>query len=255
MGTYTYTTTRLTGDLPGPGDRDHLVLEHLPQIKRVARRISVSLPKHVDVQDLEGAGALGLIDAARKYNPSRGVKFKTYAETRIRGAILDSLREEDWAPRSLRRKGKRLEAAYSQLEQRLGRRPSDDEVCSEMGISMNKFHKMLNGVNCGPVTNLPTLETHTDAFETEMLPHALPNLRPLSPADVLLSSELRSILARAIDGLPKKQRLVVSLYYYEQLSLKEIGAILGVNESRASQYHARAKENLRTLLKKVRTAA
>ncbi len=232
-------------------ERDQLILEHLPQIKYIAQRISAKLPSHVELNDLVSAGVLGLLDAIEKFDPSRGVKFKTYAELRIKGAILDSLRNLDWAPRSLRKKSKDLERVYKDLEQRLGRPATDKEVCEAMAISLDEFYDLVDqikGLNLGSFQDLASQE---DDKNSEPLVKYIPDAPQMDPFFVFQRSEIRNILSVAIDCLPKKERLVVSLYYYDELTMKEIGKVLGVNESRVSQLHTKAMLRMRTKLRKV----
>ncbi len=232
--------------------RDELILEHLPQIKYIAHRISAKLPSHVEVNDLVGAGVLGLLDAVEKFDPTRGVKFKTYAELRVKGAILDSLRNLDWAPRSLRKRSKDLEKVYKDLEQRLGRPASDKEVCDELNISLEEFYELVDqikGLNLGSFHEMASQE---DDRNSEPLVKYIPDAPQMDPFFVFHKSEIRHLLGGAIDALPKKERLVVSLYYYDELTMKEIGRVLGVNESRVSQLHTKAMLRLRTKLRKIK---
>lgn len=232
-------------------EREQLILEHLPQIKYIAQRISTKLPSHVELNDLVGAGVLGLLDAIDKFDPSRGVKFKTYAELRIKGAILDSLRNLDWAPRSLRKKSKDLEKVYKDLEQRLGRPASDKEVSEDMGLSLDEFYELVDQIKGLNLGSFQELSPQDDEKSAEPLVKYIPDAPQMDPLYLFHKLEIRNILATAIDALPKKERLVVSLYYYDELTMKEIGKVLGVNESRVSQLHTKAMLRLRTKLKKV----
>jgi RNA polymerase sigma factor FliA len=231
--------------------RDELIVGHLPQIQYIAYRISLKLPAYIEVNDLVSAGILGLLDAIERFDPTRGVKFKTYAELRIRGAILDSLRNLDWAPRSLRKKGKDLEHVCWDLEQRLGRPASDTEVCEEMEISLDKFYEL-----AAKIKNL-----NMDSFwepsgqDGDQNSKQLLNVPDASHLDQFFDfhkSEIKSILRTFIDTLPKRERLVVSLYYFDELTMKEIGRNLNVNESRVSQLHTKAIVRLRTKLIKMK---
>jgi RNA polymerase sigma factor FliA len=233
-------------------ERDELILEHLPQIKYIAQRIYTKLPSHVEMNDLVSAGILGLLDAIEKFDPNRGVKFKTYAELRIKGAILDSLRNLDWAPRSLRKKSKDLERVYRDLEQRLGRPAADKEVCDEMGISLEEFYELLDQIKGLNLGSFQDLQGGTDDDKNgEPLVKYVPDAPQKDPFQIFHKSEIQKILGAAIDMLPKKERLVVSLYYYDELTMKEIGKVLGVNESRVSQLHTKAVLKLRTKLRKI----
>lgn len=231
-------------------EREELITDSLPLINHVAHRVAVRLPASVEIRDLVNAGVIGLIDAVEKFEPERGVKFKTYAELRIRGAILDSLRDLDWAPRSLRRKSKDLQKTYADLEQRLGRPATDEEVCAELGGDMDEFHALvdqLNGLSIGSFEDIGDkgdgtgesfINYYADEGETD-------------PYQQFEREELSKVLGEAIETLPERERLVLSLYYYEEFTMKEIGAMLGVNESRVSQIHTKATLRLRTKLKRV----
>jgi RNA polymerase sigma factor for flagellar operon FliA len=232
-------------------ERDELILEHLPQIKYIAQRISTKLPSHVELNDLVSAGVLGLLDAIDKFDVSRGVKFKTYAELRIKGAILDSLRNLDWAPRSLRKKSKDLEKVYRELEQRLGRPAADKEVCEEMGISLEEFYELVDQIKGLNLGSFQELSSQDDEKNGEPLVKYVPDAPQMDPFFLFHKTEIKGILSTAVDTLPKKERLVVSLYYFDELTMKEIGEVLGVNESRVSQLHTKAMLRLRTKLKKM----
>jgi RNA polymerase sigma factor for flagellar operon FliA len=232
-------------------ERDELILEHLPQIKYIAQRISTKLPSHVELNDLVSAGVLGLLDAIDKFDVNRGVKFKTYAELRIKGAILDSLRNLDWAPRSLRKKSKDLEKVYRELEQRLGRPATDKEACDEMGITLDEFYELVDQIKGLNLGSFQELSSQDDDKNSEPLVKYVPDSPQMDPFFVFHKSEIQGILSTAIDTLPKKERLVVSLYYFDELTMKEIGKVLSVNESRVSQLHTKAMLRLRTKLKKM----
>jgi RNA polymerase sigma factor for flagellar operon FliA len=224
------------------GERDALIVEHLSLIKHVAHRIATRLPASVEMADLVNAGVLGLLDALNKFEPDRGVKFKTYAEVRVRGAIIDSLRTLDWAPRSLRRRGRDLERTYVDLEQKLGRPATDEEASKAIGENLDDFHALidqLNGLNIG------SFEDSFQQDDNEALINYYPDDGTNDPHLRFEAAELTNLLANAIEGLPEKERLVLSLYYYEDLTMKEIGSLLGVNESRVSQLHSKATLRLR----------
>jgi len=241
----------LPGAVAADSEREALILEHMAQIKYIAQRISTKLPSHVELNDLIGTGVLGLLDAIEKFNPHRGVKFKTYAELRIKGAILDSLRNLDWAPRSLRKKSKDLEKVCHDLEQRLGRPVTDKEICDEMEISLDEFYELvdqLKGLNLG---SFQELAGHDDDKSGDPLVTYVPDAPQMDPFFMFHKSEVKGILASAIDLLPKKERLVISLYYFDELTMKEIGKVLGVNESRVSQLHTKAMLRLRSKLRKM----
>jgi len=231
-----------------PAERDNLINETLPLIKHIAHRVATRLPANIEMRDLINAGVIGLLDAIEKFEPERNVKFKTYAEVRIRGAILDSLRNLDWAPRSLRKKSKDLEKIYADLSQKLGRPATDEEVSEAMGEAIEDFHALvdqLHGLTIGSFENL------SDSEDSENYINYYPDDGSNDPYAKFESNELTSMLAQAIEELPEKERLVLSLYYYEEFTMKEIGALLGVNESRVSQLHTKATLRLRGRLSKV----
>src|SRR5947209_7152667 len=228
--------------------RDALIQETLPLIKHIAHRVATRLPANVEIRDLINAGVLGLLDAIEKFEPERNVKFKTYAEVRIRGAILDSLRNLDWAPRSLRKKSKDLEKTYAELSQKLGRPATDEEVSEAMGEDIEDYHALvdqLHGLTLG------SFEKLSDSEESENFINYYPDDGTNDPYVKFESNELTGMLAEAIEDLPEKERLVLSLYYYEEFTMKEIGALLGVNESRVSQLHTKATLRLRGKLVKL----
>jgi RNA polymerase sigma factor FliA len=229
-------------------ERDALINETLPLIKHIAHRVATRLPSNIELQDLINAGVLGLLDAIDKFEPERNVKFKTYAEVRIRGAILDSLRNLDWAPRSLRKKSRDLERTYAELSQKLGRPATDEEMCEAMGEDLEDFHALvdqLHGLTIGSFENL------NDGEDSDSYLNYYPDDGSNDPYMKFESSELTRLLVHAIDELPEKERLVLSLYYYEEFTMKEIGSLLGVNESRVSQLHTKAMLRLRGKLGKV----
>jgi RNA polymerase sigma factor for flagellar operon FliA len=229
--------------------RDQLILDYAPLIRFVAQRIAARLPSNIEIDDLISAGVIGLIDAIEKYDPGRDNKFKTYAEFRIRGAILDELRSQDWVPRSVRDKAKKIERTYASLEQKLGRTVSDVEVSSEMGLEINDYYEMVARVKSVSLLSLDDLTASSPQNDTKALIDTIENLGAKNPFAVLKNKKIKSLLMSTIDNLPEKQRLVLSLYYYEELNLKEIGRILEVTESRVSQLHTQAIEKLRTRLK------
>jgi RNA polymerase sigma factor FliA len=233
-------------------ERDALINEALPLIKHIAHRIASRLPSNIEMQDLINAGVIGLLDAIDKFEPERNVKFKTYAEVRIRGAILDSLRNLDWAPRSLRKKSRDLERTYADLSQKLGRPATDEEVSEAMGAELDDFYALvdqLHGLTIGSFENL------SDGEDSDSYLNYYPDDGSNDPYAKFESSELTRLLVHAIEDLPEKERLVLSLYYYEEFTMKEIGALLGVNESRVSQLHTKAMLRLRGKLGKVMTNA
>jgi len=230
-------------------DRDALITECLPLVKFIALRISSRLPAHVEVDDLIHSGILGLMDAVKKFEPDRNVKFKTYAEQRIRGAILDGLRDLDWVPRSLRRKKKEIETAYHLLEQQKGRAATDEEVAAHLGLTLDELHHSLDDLKG------VTLGTFMDAGENgdgENLISFVPDPDGEDPHVLLQSKEVKSMLKTAVDRLPTKERFVVQLYYFDELTMKEIGTLLNITESRVSQLHTKSMLRLRGKLKEHR---
>lgn len=228
--------------------REELIKSFLPLVKRVVHRLAGRLPAEVDIKEMLNSGIIGLVDALEKYDPSHETNFSTYAQFRIRGSILDSFRVQDWVPRSLRSKAHKLEKAYQKLEQTLGRPAEDIEVARELEIELPALQKMLNEVSGTVMLSLDELGFGhgEDRFKAD---ESLPTTKP-DPLRELLQSERVEIVARALDRLPEKERLVITLYFYEELNLKEIGEIIGVTESRASQVRSRALIRLRTYLKR-----
>lgn len=227
-----------------PAERDRLLLEQLPQVRYIARRIHDRLPQHVALEDLVHAGVLGLIDALHKFDPSKHVQLKSYAKFRIRGAILDSLREMDWSPRELRKKGRIMEQAHRKLRAQLGRAATEPELAAEMGISLGEFQRLLGDLRGLDLGSLQ-VESAESGREQEVVRYQ-PNGPEEDPFYLCLQSEMKELLARAIGELPQKERQVLALYYFEELTMKEVGSVLGVGESRVSQIHSAALVRLRS---------
>jgi len=232
-------------------NREEVIKRYSPMIKYVANRIAMRLPPHIEVDDLISVGVLGLMDAISKYDSSRGAKFKTYAEFRVRGAILDELRAMDWVPRSIRQKASNVDKVVQKLQAKLSRSPEDEEVAEEMGVSLNQFHDTLNETKSIPVFSLEDLGIAKESGEQQSLLDCLAGKADADPQTQIRLIELKEIIAKAIDALPEKERLMVSLYYYEELTMKEIGAVLEITESRVSQIHSKAVYRLRTKLKAI----
>ena len=226
-------------------EKDLLVLEHLSSVRYIARRIHERLPQHVELDDLISAGVVGLIDACGKFDHSKKVQFKSYAQFRIRGAILDSLRVLDWSPRELRRKGRAVEEAIRTSQQRLGHAPSEQEIAAEMKISLCDYQQLLGELKGLEIGSL-NMERSEDSGDEELA--YIPGSPEEDPLFQCMQGEMRQHLADAIDELPEKERLVLTLYYYEELTMKEIGLTLGVVESRVSQIHSSAVVRLRSAL-------
>tara|TARA_B100001079_G_C16245043_1_gene440738 strand:- start:12 stop:773 length:762 start_codon:yes stop_codon:yes gene_type:complete len=232
-------------------NREEVIKRYSPMIKYVANRIAMRLPPHIEVDDLISVGVLGLMDAISKYDSSRGAKFKTYAEFRVRGAILDELRAMDWVPRSIRQKASKVDKVVQELQVKLSRSPEDEEVAKEMGISLDQFHDTLNETKSIPIFSLEDLGIAKESGEQQSLLDCLAGKADADPQTQIRLIELKEIIAKAIDALPEKERLMVSLYYYEELTMKEIGAVLEITESRVSQIHSKAVYRLRTKLKAI----
>jgi RNA polymerase sigma factor for flagellar operon FliA len=232
-------------------NREEVIKRYSPMIKYVANRIAMRLPPHIEVDDLISVGVLGLMDAITKYDSSRGAKFKTYAEFRVRGAILDELRALDWVPRSIRQKASAVEKVVRSLEAKLRRLPEDDEVAKEMDMSLDQFYRTIDETKSVPVFSLEDLGIAKESGEQQSLLDCLAGKADADPQTQIRLIELKEIIAKAIDTLPEKERLMVSLYYYEELTMKEIGAVLDITESRVSQIHSKAVLHLRTKLKSI----
>jgi RNA polymerase sigma factor for flagellar operon FliA len=227
-------------------ERERLILQHLPQVRLIARRIQERLPENISLEDLISTGVIGLIAAIDNFDPSHNVKLKTYAEYKIRGAILDSLRGLDWAPRQKRRQAKRIEAAISTAEQRLKRAPDEQEIAEELEISLEEYHERLVEIRG---LNIASLEYTTGEHGKDLL-HYLPDTDDNLPSKVLEKSELERLLAEGIDGIPKMERTVLGLYYQEELTLREIAQVVKLHESRISQLKSQAILRLRSHMAK-----
>lgn len=226
-----------------PATRERLMLEYLTLVKQVVGRIAVTLPPHVDAEDLVGYGVMGLMGAIERFMPDRGFKFETFAQSRIRGAIIDELRSQDWLPRSLRQKSKEYEASLRQLENQLGRSATDQEMADKLGVSLDQLPKAITEITA-PVLSLDEMVSLGDDGHKISWLDTLQDDK-VGPAASFEHDELLSLMGQAIDLLPERERLLVSLYYHEGLTLKEIGAVLGVTESRVCQLHSQAMARLR----------
>jgi len=224
-------------------ERDRIVLEHLPLVKAIAIRVHESLPVHVDLDDLIHAGVLGLFDAVAKYDENKNVAFQAYAKHRIKGAILDSLRQLDWASRDLRKRQKRADAATQDLSAKLGRTPTEVEMAEQMGVPVNRWREMARELATTGLTQAPSSSEHERDFVQEF-----PAKRDLQPDRICEQRELQRTLARAIGSLPERYQTVVFLYYSNDLTMKEIGDRIGVNESRVSQIHKTALKKMAVAL-------
>jgi RNA polymerase sigma factor for flagellar operon FliA len=227
-------------------EQEQVLLEHLPMVRFLARRIHERLPQHVDIEDLVSAGVVGLMDAFSKFDPDKKVQFRSYAQFRIRGAILDSLRTLDWSPRELRRKGRAVEEAIRVLSARLDHAPNEAEVAVEMSMSLGEYQQLLGDLKGLEIGTLH-VERNEGSGEEELA--YVPGRPEEDPLFCCLRKELEDRLAEAIQNLPDRERLVMSLYYYEEMTMREIGLALGVVESRVSQVHASAVAHLRAALR------
>jgi RNA polymerase sigma factor for flagellar operon FliA len=227
-------------------EQERVLLEHLPIVRFLARRIHERLPQHVDIEDLVSAGVVGLMDAFAKFDPAKKVQFRSYAQFRIRGAILDSLRTLDWSPRELRRKGRAVEEAIRVITARLGRAPGENEIAAEMGLSLDDYQQLLGDLKGLEIGTLH-VERNENSGEEELA--YVPGKPEDDPLFHCLRGELEERLTDAIAHLPDRERLVMTLYYYEEMTMREIGLALGVVESRVSQVHASAVVHLRAALR------
>jgi len=235
------------GAQPGlTAEQERVLLEHLPIVRFLARRIHERLPQHVDIEDLVSAGVVGLMDAFAKFDPTKKVQFRSYAQFRIRGAILDSLRTLDWSPRELRRKGRAVEEAIRVLTARLGRAPGENEIAAEMGMGLDDYQQLLGDLKGLEIGTLH-VERNENSGEDELA--YVPGKPEEDPLFRCLRGELEERLTGAIANLPDRERLVMTLYYYEEMTMREIGLALGVVESRVSQVHASAVVHLRAALR------
>jgi len=229
--------------------RDRLILTYAPLVKYVAGRLGSGLPAHVDEGDLVSYGLLGLIGAIERYDPTRDIKFETYAISRIKGAIIDELRALDWVPRSVRSRAREIERAMLELENRLKRPPTDEEVATEIGITVDEFQDSLTAISRSSVAALDELwQISTGGGDTVSLIDTIEDPHADDPSKAMSQTEVREALADAIQRLPEREKLVITLYYYEELTLREIGEVLSVTESRVSQLHTKAILRLKVRL-------
>ena len=229
--------------------RNELILTYTPLIKYIAARLAARLPAQVSLDDLISCGIIGLIDAINKFDVSKNVQFKTYAEFRVKGAMLDELRALDWVPRSVRRKTTDLEKVYADIEKQMGRPATDEEVAKTMGLALDDFYKLLDETKSVSFMDIEFLRQKSMETSEPTLAETFA-MDDRDPFTSLNLSQIRELLASAIAGLPEKEKLTVSLYYQEELTMKEIGEVLGYTESRISQMHSKAMLRLRAKLKK-----
>ncbi len=225
--------------------RDKLIIQYAPLVKYVAGRVGVGLPRNVEQSDLVSFGVFGLIDAIEKFDPERGYKFETYAIARIKGAILDELRSIDWVPRSVRSKARNLERAMLKLESEYHRAPTDREIAEEMEVTEKQLHTTLSQISFVGVAALDEMLSGGDRGESVTLGDTVADTHD-GPMGVYEVEEMRQILAESINRMPEREKIVLTLYYYEGLTLAEIGRVLGVTESRVCQIHTKAVLQLRS---------
>ena len=223
--------------------REALIMDHLPKVKYIADRIAAKLPPSVERDDLYGAGVIGLIDAVERFDAARGIAFTTFAELRVRGAILDNLRSLDWASRSSRRRSREIQTAHFELEQQFGRPATEEEIAEQMKISVDELRRSLQEIRGLQITNLDERDE-----ETGLSPADLISDDSTTQLDAIESMQQKKRLAEAIDKLPERERQVIALYYVEELTMKEIAEVLGVTESRVSQLRSQAAARLRATL-------
>lgn len=230
--------------------RDKLILAYSPLVKYVAGRMSSGLPAHIEEGDLVSYGLLGLIGALDRFDPSRNIKFETYAVSRIKGSIIDELRALDWVPRSVRSWARKVEAAVTRLENRLMRAPTDEEIATELEVDVDEFQDILNQISCASVVALDEFWDSTGPGQDKVnLIDTIEDTDAPDPSRAYRIQVIKETLTSAIERLPERERIVIGLYYYEGLTLKEIGEVLGVTESRVSQLHTKAVLRLRGRIK------
>ena len=228
--------------------RDYFVRQYAPLVKYVAGKVAVGMPGSVEFDDLVGYGVFGLFDAIEKFDPSKHVKFKTYAVTRIRGAIFDELRSNDWVPRSIRQKAREVEDAVRRLEAALGRAATDAELAREMNLSLKEFQQLLLKISSTTVMSLNDLWHSSDDNDRISIVESVESPASMNPDVIVEKNEIKRVMLEALRELPEKEQRVLVLYYYEELTLREIGEVLEVTESRVSQLHTKAIIRLRAKL-------
>jgi RNA polymerase sigma factor for flagellar operon FliA len=229
-------------------EREEVILKYAPLIKYLASRLSLRLPPHISLDDLISSGVIGLMDAIDKFDPSKNIRFKTYAEFRIRGAMLDELRAQDWVPRSIRKKMTELEKTYRKLEKELGRAAEDEEVASALGVSLDSFYILLEETKGVTFLDIDMIKKRLNDTNDDDLFDLIADDKENDPFQCFNLKELKENLIKAIESLPEKERLVITLYYYEELTMREIGEIMGYTESRISQMHVNAIIRVRSYI-------
>ncbi|HPL97884.1 MAG TPA: FliA/WhiG family RNA polymerase sigma factor [Smithellaceae bacterium] len=229
-------------------ERDAQILKYAPLVKNIVGRLAAKLPiDAADKEDLVNVGVMGLMSALEKYDKSRNVQFETYASFRIRGAVLDELRAKDWVPRATRSKDNKIENAISALKKKLGRAPEEMEIAGHMGISLDEYHKMLDEARC--ISLISTEDLPPDYLEKFSRNDVLEMINESNPLHLLVNMEFKDKLKQAIDQLPPKEKLVLSLYYFEEMTMREAGRVMELTESRICQLHAQAVLRLRSMVK------
>jgi len=234
--------------------RDFLAIKYAPLVKYVAGKVAIGMPQNVEFDDLVSYGSFGLLDAIEKFDPDRDIKFKTYAMTRIRGAIFDELRSIDWIPRSIRQKAKQLEETITMLENKLGHTVEDEDIARELGISTEELQSLLTQISGTSIISLNDIWYLGDDNDEVSFMETLESNPNLNPDTLIEKEEIKSVIVEAIKHLPDKEKKVIVLYYYEDLTLKEIGEVLDVTESRISQLHTKAIMRLRGKLMRMKNA-
>jgi RNA polymerase sigma factor FliA len=233
-------------------EKERLTLEYAPLVHNIVQRMAIKFPSHIDLDDLMSSGIIGLMDAIDKFQPEKGVKFPTYAEARIRGAILDELRSMDWVPRSIRQKSKRIEEAYNVLETKFDRPATDEEIAQYLEMTLEEFYEMLNETRGISLFSIDQLDQQNGAVtKDKSLYSYIIEFHKETPFSLYQLKEIKEKVMDTLEKLPEKERMVASLYYYDELTMKEIGEILGISESRVSQLHSKIILRLRSKLKKM----
>jgi RNA polymerase sigma factor for flagellar operon FliA len=232
----------------GKADKNSLLTDHMPLVKRLAHQMKAKLPPSVEVDDLVQAGMIGLLDAINRYEENHGAQFETYAVLRIRGAMLDELRSSDWMPRSTRQNMRKVESAMHELQQQLGRPPSESEVAKALKLSLADYQEMLGDSGGHQLLYFEDFHDSEDGNDSFLDRYAVDDEDPLK---ALLETDFRQAVIDAIDALPPREKMLMGLYYEEELNLKEIGAVMGVSESRVSQLHTQAVARMRAYLKEL----
>lgn len=235
---------------PTEASKEALLVVYLPVVRQVASRMKMSLPQSVNLEDLVGAGLMGLINSVENFNPELGFKFETYAIPRIRGAILDGLRDFDWVPRSIRSKEKLLESTIVALETELGRMPADEEIAERLDLSMSEYHKLVDDVGATSMLSFDRPLTSDDESGGSLY-DLVASTDGDSPLDLMERKEIRRLIIELINRLPEQEKLVIALYYYEELTLKEIGKVLDISESRVSQIHTKIIMSMKNHIRKL----